>query len=99
MNIVKDIQTLSDFKQNASKIVKEIQETKEPVVLTVNGKAAVVVQDAESYQRSLDEREYNETVAVLRERLKDMDDPSKWIPAEEVFDRLRKKFGIEFDQK
>lgn len=97
MNILRDIQTLSDFKQNASKIVKEIQETKEPVVLTVNGKAAVVVQDAESYQRLLEEREYKETAAVLRERLKDMDDPSKWISAEEVFDRISKKYGIKFD--
>lgn len=94
MNIVKDIQNLSSFKQNASRIVKEIQETKEPVVLTVNGRAAVVVQDAESYQRALDRTEYLETAAVLRERLKDIDDSSKWIPIDEAFESLRKKFGV-----
>jgi prevent-host-death family protein len=99
MNIIRDIQNLSTFKQNASRIVKEIQETKEPVILTVNGKAAVVVQDAESYQQMMDRREYFETVAVIRERLKDMDDPSKWIPAEEVFDNLSKKYGISFDEE
>lgn len=97
MNIVRDIQSLSEFKQNASRVVKDIQETKEPVVLTVNGKAAVVIQDAESYQRMLDRQEYMETVTVLRERLKDLDDPTKWISAEEAFDRLRKKFGIKFE--
>src|SRR5688500_15498022 len=97
MNIVRDIQSLSAFKQNASRVVKEIQETKEPVVLTVNGKAAVVIQDAESYQQMLDRQEYNESVAVLRERLKDLDDPTKWISADEVFDRLGKKFGIKFE--
>ena len=97
MNIVRDIQSLSEFKQNASRVVKEIQATKEPVVLTVNGKAAVVIQDAESYQEMLDRQEYNESVAVLRERLKDLNDPTKWISADEVFDRLGKKFGIKFE--
>lgn len=65
--------------------------------MTVNGKAAVVIQDAESYQQMLDRQEYNESVAVLRERLKDLDDPNKWISADEVFDRLGKKFGIKFE--
>jgi prevent-host-death family protein len=97
MNIIRDIQSLSVFKQNASKIVKEIQETKEPVVLTVNGKAAVVVQDAESYQRLIDAKEYAETVAVLRERLKGIDNSDKWPTHKEVFGQIRKKFNIERD--
>ena len=50
MNLTRDIQSLSDFKQNASKFVKQVQETKEPLVLTVNGKPAVVVCDAEVFQ-------------------------------------------------
>lgn len=99
MDITKDIQSLSTFKQNASRIVREIQETKEPVILTVNGKAAVVVQDAESYQRMAERREFIETAAILRERMRDMRDPSKWIPAEEAFDRISKKYGISFDEK
>lgn len=93
MNIIRDIQNLSTFKQNASRIVKEIQETREPVVLTVNGKAAVVIQDAESYQQMIDRQEYNETVAGFRERLKDMDDSSHWVSAE------RKKYGLSFEDK
>ena len=97
MNILRDIQSLSDFKQNASKIVKEIQETKSPVVVTVNGKAAVVVQDEESYQRMVDVREYNETVKVLRDRLKDIDDESKWVSAEDGFARLSTRFGMKFE--
>lgn len=96
---MRDIQSLSDFKQNLSKIVKEVQETKEPVVLTVNGRAAVVVQDAESYQQMIDQREYMETVAILRKRLKDMDDPTKWIPADEVFAKFTKNYGVSFDKK
>jgi prevent-host-death family protein len=45
-----------------------MKKTKEPIVLTVNGKAAVVVQDAESYQSQLDLKERSETIAVLRQR-------------------------------
>ena len=34
--------------------MKQLKKTKRPVVLTVNGKTAAVVQDAEAYQRLLD---------------------------------------------
>jgi PHD/YefM family antitoxin component YafN of YafNO toxin-antitoxin module len=34
--------------------MKQLKKSKRPVVLTVNGKAAAVVQDAEAYQHSLD---------------------------------------------
>ncbi len=97
MNIVRDIQSLSDFKQNASKLIKQVQETKEPIILTVNGKAAVVVQDAESFQHLINARERAETSAVLRKRLKDIENSDQWPTAEEVFARFSKKYGISFD--
>lgn len=94
MNITRDIQTLSEFKQNASKLVKRVQETGQPMILTVNGKAAVVVQDAESFQRATDTREYYETVAVLRERMADIENADQWPTHEEVFDQIREKYDI-----
>ena len=95
MNITRDIKSLSAFKQNASKLVKQVQETKQPLVLTVNGKPAAVVQDPDSYQQMIESREYNETVKVLRERMADMDNPEKWLSHEEAFERIRKKHNIE----
>ena len=94
MRITRDIQSLSDFKQNASRFVKQVQETKEPIVLTVNGKPAVVIQDAESYQRMADATEYNETVAAIREAVADIENAHNWPTADEVFSDLRKKFNI-----
>lgn len=88
MNIMRDIQSLSIFKRDASKIIKQMQQTKEPVVLTVNGKAAVVVQDAESYQRLLEAKERAETVAVLRERLTGLKKGAKGRTADEFFAEL-----------
>ena len=97
MNIIEDIQTLSEFKQNASKFVKRIQETKQPIVLTVNGKPAAVIQDPDSFQRMSDSEEYNETVAVLKHRMADFDNSENWPTHKEVFDQIRKKYNIERD--
>ena len=94
MNFIRDIQTLSDFKRDASKIIKQIKTTKEPVILTVNGKAAVVVQDAASYQQLLEAKERAETVAVLRERLKNLDEGAKSQPMAEVFAELAQEHGF-----
>lgn len=94
MNIIRDIQSLSVFKQNASKMIKQMRETKEPIILTVNGKPAVVVQDAESYQQLADSREYHETVVALRRAIEDIENADKWPTSDEVFANLRSKFGI-----
>lgn len=61
--------SLSTFKRDSNKVMRQMKRTKEPVVLTVNGKAAVVVQDAESYQSLLDLKDRTETVEILRQRL------------------------------
>ena len=39
------------------------------IVLTVNGKAAVIVQDAESYQKLLDELALARTAATIRQAM------------------------------
>lgn len=69
MKLARDIMSLSTFKRDSNKVMRQMRKTKAPVVLTVNGKAAVVVQDAEGYQGLLDLKERSETIAVLRERL------------------------------
>ena len=51
---LENIHSLTDFKRNASSYVEQIQQTKSPMVLTVNGEAAVIVQDALSFQDLLD---------------------------------------------
>ena len=94
MNIRRDIQTLSEFKQNASKMVKQVQETKQPLVLTVNGKPAAVLQDPDSFQELVNSREYTETVAILRRRMRDMDNADNWPTHAEVFEQVRNKFDI-----
>ncbi len=50
LDITKDVQSLTSFRRKLRKFLKEMKKRKRPVVLTVNGKAEAVVQDAESYQ-------------------------------------------------
>lgn len=97
MKITKDIQSVSDFKQNASKLIKQVRDTKRPIVLTVNGKAAVVVQDAESYEQMAEARDRAEVVALLRERHEHVKKGGKLIAADDAFDAIAKRYGISFE--
>ena len=66
INLSKDIHSLTDFKRNTTEFVQRLKQTKHPVVLTVNGKAELVVQDAESYQKLLDAFELLETLKGIK---------------------------------
>ena len=51
---LQNIHSLTDFKRNANAYIESIRSTKAPIVLTVNGEAAVVVQDAMVFQDLVD---------------------------------------------
>jgi prevent-host-death family protein len=57
---LQNIQTLTDFKRNAKDYVERIKATKSPLVLTVNGKAEVVVHDAQAFQQMIDQLQHLE---------------------------------------
>ena len=54
LDITMDIQSLTTFRRRSGDFMKQLKKSKRPVVLTVKGKAAAIVQDAEAYQRLLD---------------------------------------------
>jgi prevent-host-death family protein len=66
---LKDIESLTAFKRNTTEYVKKIKKSGNPLVLTVNGKAEIVVQDAESYQRMIELLDRAETIEAVREGL------------------------------
>ncbi|MFN5727045.1 MAG: type II toxin-antitoxin system prevent-host-death family antitoxin, partial [Pseudanabaena sp.] len=53
INLSQDIQPLSTFKRNTNELITQMRNTGHPIVLTINGKAELVVQDATSYQQLL----------------------------------------------
>jgi PHD/YefM family antitoxin component YafN of YafNO toxin-antitoxin module len=50
MDITKDIQPMATFRNYSAALMRHLKETERPVILTVNGKAAAVAQEAEAYQ-------------------------------------------------
>ena len=93
MDITKDIQPMTTFRNRSAEIMRHLKETKRPVVLTVNGKAAAVVQDAEAYQRLLDIAARADVAEGIRQGLDDLAN-RRGRPAQEVFDAVRAEFDI-----
>lgn len=67
---LRNIHSVTDFQRSPKDVLGKLKESKNPVVLTVNGKAAFVVQDAESYQALLDKVEAAEDLEAIRAGLK-----------------------------
>jgi len=72
LNITRDIHSISDFKRKTPDFIKQLKKTGKPVVLTMNGRARVVIQDAESYQKMLDVLERVNDIEAVREGLSDV---------------------------
>ncbi len=62
INLSQDIQSLSTFKRNTNEMIQQMKTKGNPLVLTVNGKAEIVVQAAEAYQKLLDKIDRLETL-------------------------------------
>jgi len=93
LDLTKDIRSLTDFKRETARFVKQMKKSGHPLVLTVNGKAELVVHDAESYQRFLDLVERAEAIAGIRRGLESMK-RGEGRPAREAFEELRQKYAI-----
>ncbi len=72
MKLHRDVQSLSTFKRDTSKFLKQMRETGEPLVLTVNGKPAAVVLDPEDFEL-MQERERLATIAAVNRGLADFE--------------------------
>lgn len=93
VDITKDIQSLTTFRRRSGDFMKQLKKSKRPVVLTVKGKAAAIVQDAEAYQRLLDIAARADAEEGIRQGLDDVAH-GRTRPAKEVFDDIRRKHGI-----
>jgi hypothetical protein len=71
--------------------VKRLKTTRRPMVLTINGKAELVVQDAVSYQRLLDIAAQADPSEGIRQGLEDVT-RGRTRPAREVFDEIRSEY-------
>lgn len=59
MKLSERVTSVSAFKTNAPKVIRELGEHREPVMITAHGKAKAVIQDIDSYERT------QETLALM----------------------------------
>jgi prevent-host-death family protein len=93
LDITSDIQSLTTFRRRSGDFMKQLKKTKRPVVLTVKGKAAAIVQDAEAYQRLLDIAASASGEEGIRQGLEDLKQ-GKVRPAREFFADFEAGHGI-----
>ncbi len=92
-DINKDTQSVTDFRRNSSQLIQRLQVTQSPLALTVKGKVAAVVQDADSYHRLLDIAARADLNEAIRQGLDDVE-RGRTRPASEVFNEIRRRYGI-----
>ena len=93
LDITSDIQSLTTFRRRSGDFMKQLKKTKRPVVLTVKGKAAAIVQDAAAYQHLLDIAASASSEEGVRQGLHDVRQ-GKVRPASEFFAEFEARHGI-----
>jgi len=95
-NVDSGIDSLTNFKRQTAEFLDRLHASGEPVILTVNGKAQVVAQDAAAYQKLVEaaaKADREEVVAAIREGLSDVK-AGRSKPVRAALRRLARKYGI-----
>ena len=89
MKISSDIKPVSYLKSHAADILKQINETRRPVVITQNGEPRAVVQDPDSYDRMRNAIGLLKIISQGEEDIKQ----GRTIPQEKVFKKIDSLLG------
>ncbi len=89
-NLSRNIDSLSNFKRKTTAFLKRMKKSGEPVILTINGKAELVVQDAASFDRLLRFSELQDSLEVLRKSLEDVE-AGRTRPMRQAIESLGKR--------
>lgn len=86
MNISSDIKPITYLKANAADLLKQINETQRPVIITQNGEPKAVLQDPRSYENMRNALGILKLISQGEEDIK----KGKTKSQEDVFDKLAK---------
>ncbi|MET0266203.1 MAG: type II toxin-antitoxin system Phd/YefM family antitoxin [Duganella sp.] len=79
-----DIEPISYLKTNPSDVVKRVQESGEPIGITVNGRVQAVIQDPISFQKTRDQLTMLRILAIGQQQIAE----GKLTDHDALFDRL-----------
>ncbi|HQG68122.1 MAG TPA: type II toxin-antitoxin system Phd/YefM family antitoxin [Paludibacteraceae bacterium] len=86
MKLSSQIKPISYLKAHAAEIVRTMSEKNEPLVITQNGEAKVVIQNIESYEQTLETMALLKILALGNQQI----EAGKVERASDVINRLRK---------
>ena len=87
MKFSRQIKPISYLKAHAAEIVRNLGEQREPLIITQNGEAKVVIQDIESYEQTQETMALLKILALGTRQIEE----GKVQPAEDVIKRLRER--------
>lgn len=87
MKLSSQIKPISYLKAHAAEIVRKLGEDQEPLVITQNGEAKVVMQGIESYEQTLETMALLKILAIGMHQIEE----GNVLPAEDVIKRLREQ--------
>lgn len=87
------IHPVSDFSRKPAEYIKRLKETGRPEILTVNGKAELVIQSAKAYEEMVELLGTLEKIA----RAAKAHDEGKGIPVDTFFRDFENKHGLTRD--
>ena len=83
-----NITSMTEFKRDSGRWLRRMRKTGKPGVLTVNGRAEVVIMDAASYRRLMQEVEASSVMVAVERSMREYRD-GKTVPASEAIRRMR----------
>ncbi len=83
-----DIIPLSEFRANTAKFVKQINETKRPLILTQHGKSTAVLLDVASYQALIEKIELLQDIQISERQIKE----GKFLTHDQVKQELLERY-------
>jgi prevent-host-death family protein len=90
MKLSENIKPISYLKANAAEVIENLKVTHQPMVITQNGEAAMVIQSVADYEQTL------ETLALLKILAQSQQAVSngKMVTSAEAFSQLRQRRGL-----
>lgn len=70
-----DIHTITEFSRKPAEHIKRLSASKRPEMLTHNGKPAVIIQDAASYEKMAELADYADSILNIRQALSETGRP------------------------
>lgn len=93
MDASKEIHSLTEFEHNSSALIKQLQETGHPLILTVDGTAQAVVLNAKAYQQLVELAERARSLTSIQKSIEDIEQ-GKIQPIEQALEALGKKYEV-----